>query len=144
MLAPSLFPRQCQETGTRNIPILQTRPGELELFMYKVARPLGGSLDLAFHFSIPPPAFEAQSPRNPETLKPAPARRGRQGQPGCVCLQGTDVQLSDCTEQALLQEGPSGAQGRTSHLPRQSQFSASFLERGEGGLPGYVQFLGVV
>lgn len=92
--------------------------------MPKVARPLGGSLDLAFHFSIPPPAFKAQSPpQNSETLKPASTRCGRQDQPVYVCLQGTDVHLSNCTEQtgagkqALQQEGPSGAQGHTSHLP---------------------------
>lgn len=118
--------------------------------MYKVARPLGGSLDLAFHFSIPPPAFQAQSPRNPETLKPAPTGCGRQGPPGYVCLQGTAGQLSNCTEQAgagqqaLPQEGPSGAQGHTSHPPRQPQFSASFLNTGEGASLAYVQFLGVV
>ena len=132
----------------------------------KVGWPLGGRLCLAFHLSIPEPAFEAQlrlplpeSPPflNPEALKPALTGRlslglrcGRQGPPVYVCWRGTGVQLSNCTEQivaarqGLQWEGSSWGSRTYPHLPqRLSQFSASPLERGEGTSLAYIQSQGV-
>lgn len=154
-------PNNAVRQGPKNVPILQIRrlrTRELESSVPKVARPLGGNLYLAFHPSIPPPAFKAllKPPRpgsppflSPEAVKPTPTSRlslglgnGRKSQPVYV-----PARLSNCTEQPGPQwTGSPCSSGPALPAPPKAQgrLSSQLVSWRKGrGLPGLSRVPGV-